>query len=132
MLLMAQTFKRCCYIGGKDRHRVNECRLKGNDNSNNHDNQNKKLVYRTCRKNSHKTKHYWNDDRTIHKKLKNFKKKEYQSAVIDIKDLITSIGGMQFPTSMEMLSDPNVWIADTGATCHSTLHQDGLTNLKNN
>ena len=37
---------------------------------------------------------------------------------------------MCFPTSAEILNDPNVWIADTAATVHSTPHSEGLRNPK--
>eukprot|EP00957_Ditylum_brightwellii_P055231 4186527-Ditylum_brightwellii.AAC.1 len=31
---------------------------------------------------------------------------------------------------MEMLMDPNVWVADTGASCDSTSHVSGLENCR--
>ena len=37
---------------------------------------------------------------------------------------------MCFPMSAEFLNDPNVWIADTAATVHLTLHSEGLKNPK--
>ena len=36
---------------------------------------------------------------------------------------------MTFPMMQELLSDPNVWIGDTGATIHMTSHVGGLSNI---
>eukprot|EP00957_Ditylum_brightwellii_P144094 10979050-Ditylum_brightwellii.AAC.1 len=37
---------------------------------------------------------------------------------------------MPFPASLELLKDPNVWVADTGASCNSTAHHIGMVNKK--
>ena len=37
---------------------------------------------------------------------------------------------MKFPSDSKILNDPNVWIADTGATCDSTPHKSGFTKEK--
>jgi hypothetical protein len=37
---------------------------------------------------------------------------------------------MMFPTDISILTDPNEWIGDTGATTHQTCHDVGLTNKK--
>ena len=37
---------------------------------------------------------------------------------------------MCFPNNVELLNDPNMWIADTAATVHSMLHSNGLQNPK--
>ena len=50
--------------------------------------------------------------------------------------LLASVGGenhelgVATTTKFEILNDPNVWIADTGASCHSTPHAIGLTESK--
>jgi hypothetical protein len=36
----------------------------------------------------------------------------------------------EFPETVAMLQDPNIWIGDTGASCHCTGHKQGLVNLK--
>jgi hypothetical protein len=33
--------------------------------------------------------------------------------------------GLTFPTAQKILSDPNVWIADSAETTHSTGHMEG-------
>ena len=40
-------------------------------------------------------------------------------------------GRLTFPKDMSLLKHPNVWIADTGATCHATPHQLGKHTMKN-
>jgi hypothetical protein len=37
---------------------------------------------------------------------------------------------MSFPKDLSILEDPNVWIADTAATCDSTPHCQGAVNLR--
>ena len=37
---------------------------------------------------------------------------------------------MTIPTTQAMLSNPNIWIGDTGATQHMTAHTKGMTNLR--
>jgi hypothetical protein len=37
---------------------------------------------------------------------------------------------MTFPQKQELLSDPNVWIRDTGATQHMTAFKKGMTNIR--
>jgi hypothetical protein len=37
---------------------------------------------------------------------------------------------MKFPTDSKILLDPNVWIADTGASVCMTPHQKGLINVR--
>ena len=35
-----------------------------------------------------------------------------------------------FPVDSKMLSDPNVWIADSGATVHTTLYATGMHKVR--
>ena len=37
---------------------------------------------------------------------------------------------MTIPADFRLLSTPNIWIANTGATIHNTPHQEGMTNIK--
>eukprot|EP00957_Ditylum_brightwellii_P061109 4637111-Ditylum_brightwellii.AAC.1 len=37
---------------------------------------------------------------------------------------------MHFPQTLELLLDPDVWVADTGASCDSTGHVFGLRNKR--
>jgi hypothetical protein len=38
--------------------------------------------------------------------------------------------GVTFPWQQDLLDDPNVWIADSAATVHSTPHSISLSNVK--
>jgi hypothetical protein len=37
---------------------------------------------------------------------------------------------MSFPKALELLNDPNVWIANTAASCDSTPHSRGPENVR--
>jgi hypothetical protein len=37
---------------------------------------------------------------------------------------------MSFPKALDILDDPNVWIADTAASCDSTPHSRGAVNVR--
>jgi hypothetical protein len=37
---------------------------------------------------------------------------------------------MSFPKDLSILENPNIWIADTAATCDSTPHHQGAINLQ--
>ena len=41
-----------------------------------------------------------------------------------------AMSSMTFPAKLGLLDDPNVWIADTGATVHSTPHAAGMVDIK--
>jgi hypothetical protein len=55
-------------------------------------------------------------------------------ALIDRTDRDANIGkgeivlvGMEFPDSMRLLNDPNIWIGDTSASVHTSPYQHGMT-----
>ena len=39
---------------------------------------------------------------------------------------LANVGEMELPQVCKLLSDPNVWIADTGASAHMTPYCQGL------
>ena len=41
-----------------------------------------------------------------------------------------AMSSMTFPAKLGLLDNPNVWIADTGATVHSTPHAAGMVDIK--
>ena len=47
-------------------------------------------------------------------------------------ELLLSSMDMTFPNSQALLSDPNIWIADSAATVHMTPHGEGMINLRDN
>ena len=42
----------------------------------------------------------------------------------------TAMMNLQIPSNFNVLNSLDVWIADTGATVHNTLHQQGISNIK--
>jgi hypothetical protein len=48
-----------------------------------------------------------------------------QDADIDKGEVV--LVGMEFPDSIRLLSDPNIWIGDTAASVHTSPYQHGLT-----
>ena len=44
--------------------------------------------------------------------------------------LMTKNEGLTFAANDSLLADPNVWIADSGATSDTTAHEIGMTNTK--
>jgi hypothetical protein len=69
----------------------------------------------------------WFDIEKYPKKGNNKKTKEV-SVVGHGPELL--LATMSFPNSLKLLDDPNIWIADTGATCDSTPHDDGAVNIR--
>jgi len=42
----------------------------------------------------------------------------------------TALSNLEIPADFKVLSNPDVWIADTGATVHNTPHSEGIVNLQ--
>jgi hypothetical protein len=40
------------------------------------------------------------------------------------------LAGLTFPKDINLLQDPNIFVVDTGSTCHSTKYDTSLTNLR--
>ncbi len=43
---------------------------------------------------------------------------------------LAGVSKINFPMTTTMLSDPNIWIGDTGATCNSTAFSEYMINVK--
>ena len=85
----------------------------------------------------------WLKEENAHKRPKNFKVPGSEAGLssgdgLEVEYLLTGqdgwdhgeVGNISFPTSHKMLADPNVWIADTGATTHSILHQIRMSSCR--
>ncbi len=79
----------------------------------------------------------WNNEENKDKRPKNWKvkigssSKQATPAVDNSAPTIEiMLCGFSFPAKMGLLDDPDIWIADTAATVHSTPHVKGMTNLK--
>jgi hypothetical protein len=78
-------------------------------------------------KNKSKRPEWFDPDKYCRKK-----EKEVSNAAVS-----QSRGGMElllmvmsFPKALDILDDPNVWIADTAASCNSTPHSKGAVNVR--
>jgi hypothetical protein len=122
-----------CYKCGEKGHKADKCtkkqwkknkqvRFKGNCNN--------------CGRFGHKAIDCWEKEENANKRPANYKKKgsETGAAAADgnrIEFLLGNVdSGLTFPKIQKFLRDPNVWIADSAATVHSTPHDQGFRNLK--
>ena len=133
--LNLSAFNGVCFKCGKKGHKANECRSNikrtgGKFNGKCHH----------CGKKGHMAKDCWQKEENAHKRPKGYKVPGSETGLssgdgLQIEYLLTGqdgfedgeVGNITFPTSHKMLADPNVWIADTGATTHSTPHQQGMS-----
>jgi hypothetical protein len=98
-----------------------------------------------CGKPNHVEQQCWRKPGNEHLKPDWLKKKEQANPLVDegtspelllccmeVDTELTEyqLCGLTFPTAQKILSDPNVWIADSAATTHSTGHTEGLYNLQ--
>jgi hypothetical protein len=81
-----------------------------------------------CQKTGHLAKDCWEDNKNADKRPANWKSisdcgGEQGNVAVQGEDkvefLLCRVCQISFPTSVELLNDPNMWIADTGATVHS-------------
>ena len=127
---------------------------RNNGNNGNQNNQNKSKFTgkcNNCGKPGHRAQDCWEKEENKNKRPAYFKPAgERGNATInggnDVEVLLMSMdmpkqeetehkeltmASMMFPAKLGLLDDPNVWIADTGATVHSTPHKKGMVNMKN-
>ena len=80
----------------------------------------------------HKEADCWEKEENKSKRPTNYKVKDETSAsAVDGGSKVEFLlCGMTFPDDQAILTDPNVWIADTAATVHNTPHSLGMTYLR--
>ena len=128
--LTLAAFEGHCYKCNEKGHKANKCPNgnKNNTNKGRRFNGNCNL----CGKKGHKAIDCWEKPENAHKRPKNYHPKgnEQASAAINEGRVEYLLAGMSFPKSISILNDPNVWIADSAATVHSSPHAIGMTNLR--
>jgi len=139
-----------CFICGERGHKAFQCpkRIKRNNGNNRGGNNNGKQQRRftgtcnLCGKVGHKAADCWENEKNKDKRPPGWKSSlnrttEVANATIEtessgVEFLLTNLDklAMQFPNVMKILLDPNVFVADTGSSSHSSPHGQGLKNLK--
>ena len=116
----------CFKCGGKG-HKATNCP------ENEKDKKNKGKKCFRCGKMGHISPNCWEDDKNAHLRPANWKSarkggSEKAVAAVESGNKIEYLlCGMSFPSHADILNDPNVWIADTAATVHSTPSNVGFT-----
>jgi hypothetical protein len=84
-----------------------------------------------CGKTGHKVSQCWEKEENVHLRPKGYKPKgsgnEQANATVDHVEYL--LASLEFPDTPKLMLDPNIWVADTVATVHSTSHEIGMTNV---
>jgi hypothetical protein len=89
-----------------------------------------------CGKPGHKAANCWEKEENAANRPPNYRPTggEVNNANVDggsnVEFLLMAENGLTFPTDQSLLSHPNVWIADTAATVHTTPHKQGSINKR--
>ena len=130
-VLQATDFKGKCYKCGQTGHKANDPRCpmykkKGKNKF--------KGLCHLCGAKGHKEKDCWEKEENASKRPTNWKSKlDRNNVATDSEELLLMASEKKelvFNPSIELLKDPNVFIYDTGATCHTTFSDIGMSNLK--
>jgi hypothetical protein len=144
MTFTVVTGKKCWSCGSSD-HLKSECpKHKPKDKTKNSSNNSNKVQCGRCGKPGHATESCWKDPKNADKRpqwLKNKINKSAEVANVTFTSPNSHAGGtceflfssvtqskdhQQFPNNMALLENPDIWIADTGATVHITSNEDGI------
>ena len=133
--IVLTAFNGRCNKCGKIGHKAAECRSRKQSNGGGGNNSKK---CDGCGKTGHTKADCWQDDKNKSKRPPWFKKQgassaEHGAAAVD-NDVEYLLCGLveeevdkmelEFPSTQELLTNPNVWIGDTGATVHNTAHSE--------
>jgi Zinc knuckle len=84
-----------------------------------------------CGKTGHKASQCWEKEENAYLRPKGYKPKgsghEQANATVDCVEYL--LASLEFPDTPKLMLDPNIWVADTAATVHSTPHEIGMTNV---
>lgn len=138
--LMASNFKGTCFTCKKQGHKASECPNQKTKTAK-PDNKTTKACGH-CGKKGHNESACWlknpsKQPEWYKKRMANKANKSETAATnIDAEVLeepeisLNGVDALTFPPSLKMVDDPNVFVADTGASAHSTGHMHGLYDLK--
>jgi hypothetical protein len=93
------------------------------------------MKYNHCGKSGHKSADCWQREENESKQPQNYRPPvEQAQANVNKNKTGNSVeylmAGITFPTYQTVLSDPNVWIANTAATVHTTHYSQGMKKNK--
>ena len=125
-----------CYRCGETGHKAFQCK-KPKKTGGGKDQGKKKFQGKcnTCGKEGHKAVDCFKDPKNAGKVPEWFKKKQNndEAALINcdnVEVLLQGTDKIEFPKTLALLLDPNVWVADTGASVDSTGYKTGATNVR--
>jgi hypothetical protein len=127
------TFGGTCHKCKKKGHKASNCPTKKSDGNN-------KVTCSHCGKSGHKIENCWEQNENADKRPKNWKTKQSPETAATtvsggsrIEVLLGHVSKtMAMSTSFSTLLGPDIWIADSGATTHSTAHDIGLCEVREN
>jgi hypothetical protein len=119
-----------CFKCGEEGHKASNCPENGKGAA-----MKDKRTCFGCGKVGHIAPKCWEDDKNASKRPANWKSSRVAS---ETAASATDSGsrfeyllcGMCFENDVELLNDPNIWVADTAATVHSSPHKVGMRNAK--
>ena len=128
-------FTGMCFKCNTKGHKASNCPNNGKNRGSPNKDKNKKC--HRCGKFGHISSNCWEDEKNADKRPANWKSaalngSEKAVAAIESGNKIEFLlCNMTFPDHVDILNDPNVWIADTAATVHSTPSDVGFVKAKN-
>jgi Zinc knuckle len=85
-----------------------------------------------CGKEGHKENQCWEKEENAHLRPRGYKPKgsgnEQANATVDRVEYL--LASLEFPDTPKLMLDPNIWVADTAVTTHSTPHKVGMINVR--
>ena len=124
-----------CYRCKEKGHKAYECPKKNNGSKGGSSGKKFKGKCNSCGKQGHKAADCWSDPKNASKVPEWYKKKANNGEAgmlnTDTEVLLSQFNKqMEFPRSLAILMDPNVWVGDTGASVDSTYSKAGATNVR--
>ena len=135
--LVLSAFSGICFRCNKQGHKAHQCQS-GNNGKGNSGKKKFNGKCNLCGTRGHKEKDCWHKEENASQRPKNWKsnKLEQANAAVDANngnsgvEFMLSMMDKSFPADHRMLMTHKIWIADTGATVHSTPHACGLVEGK--
>ena len=131
--VMLSGFQGACFMCGKTGHRANKCPNREKKEQKDHENEKKtSKIFINCGKKGHIAKDCWFKDSNKDRRPKHFRHANNETAGLGVvkNDKNELNEYLLISIDNEIIIGPDLWIADTAATVHSTPYCDGIQNLK--